>query len=79
MAAHGYDASSFIPCFVCGCKAVDIHHIIPRSKFGSKTKHIQDALNNLVALCRTHHELAHNDVEFNKSLKIKTGEYHLCI
>jgi len=51
-----------VPCEVCQCRAVDIHHIIPRSKFGSKTKRIQDDIYNLIALCRECHDLAHAEV-----------------
>jgi len=39
--------------------AVDIHHIEPRSKFGKKTKHLQDDITNLIALCRDCHQKAH--------------------
>lgn len=49
-------------CEVCGVMANDIHHIIPRSKFGTKTKHLQDDVSNLIALCRKHHEDAHNNI-----------------
>ncbi len=57
---YGYNESSFIPCEVCKAKAVDIHHIEPRSKFGTKTKHLQDHPENLVALCRSCHDKAHS-------------------
>jgi hypothetical protein len=57
--AFGYDESSFIPCEMCGAKSVDIHHIEPRSKFGSKRKDEQDHISNLVALCRDCHDRAH--------------------
>ena len=55
----GYTQSDFIPCEICGAKSVDIHHVIERSKFGKKTKHLQDDITNLMALCRGCHELAH--------------------
>jgi 5-methylcytosine-specific restriction endonuclease McrA len=48
----GYDTSSFIPCEMCGAKAVDIHHIEPRGMGGSKAK---DVIENLQALCRPCH------------------------
>jgi hypothetical protein len=59
--AYDYDTSSVIVCEYPGCMArsVDIHHIEPRSKFGSKMKAAQDSPENLVALCRKHHEEAH--------------------
>jgi 5-methylcytosine-specific restriction endonuclease McrA len=47
---------------VCRAVSVDIHHIIPRSKFGSKRKHEQDSIENLIALCRPCHEKAHAGV-----------------
>lgn len=49
----GYDLSDFIPCEICGLRAVDIHHIKARGMGGSKTK---DVIENLMALCRAHHD-----------------------
>jgi hypothetical protein len=49
----GYDTESFIPCEVCGAKAVDIHHIQRRGMGGSKT---QDYIGNLMAVCRLCHD-----------------------
>jgi predicted restriction endonuclease len=48
-----------ISCEVCGLQAVDIHHIEARSKFGKKTKHLQDIIQNIIALCRNCHQNAH--------------------
>lgn len=48
----GYDTTDFIPCEMCGQKAVDIHHIEARAMGGSKTK---DNIENLMALCRKCH------------------------
>jgi hypothetical protein len=64
----GLDTSSYIGCEVCSSPAVDIHHIKERSKFGKKTKHIQDHPSNLIALCRSCHNKAHSSKEFNHSL-----------
>jgi predicted restriction endonuclease len=50
----GYDKSDFIPCEVCGAQAVDIHHIEARGMGGSKHA---DVIENLMALCRKHHEM----------------------
>ena len=54
MDSRWYDSTEFIPCEVCwNCKNVDIHHIEWR---------IWDKLNNpdnLIALCRYHHEYTH--------------------
>jgi hypothetical protein len=52
MSYFGYDESDFIPCEVCGLKAVDINHIDARGIGGSKTK---DTIDNLQALCRECH------------------------
>lgn len=49
----GYGDDSFIPCEICGARAVDIHHIVRRGMGGSKTK---DEIQNLMALCRKCHE-----------------------
>jgi hypothetical protein len=49
----GYDKNSFIECEVCGAKAVDLHHIERRGMGGSK---LADTIENIMALCRKHHE-----------------------
>jgi hypothetical protein len=48
----GYTTADFIPCEVCGAKAVDINHIECRGMGGSKEK---DYIENLQALCRICH------------------------
>jgi hypothetical protein len=48
----GYGADDFIPCEVCGVRAVDIHHILCRGMGGSSTK---DNIENLMAVCRSCH------------------------
>jgi hypothetical protein len=47
-----YGIDDVIPCEVCGCKAVDIHHILRRGMGGSKEK---DHIDNLMAVCRECH------------------------
>jgi 5-methylcytosine-specific restriction endonuclease McrA len=47
-----YTIDEFIPCEVCGNKAVDIHHIDCRGMGGTKEK---DRIDNLMALCRKCH------------------------
>ena len=69
---YRYDISDFIPCEACGCKSNDIHHIVFRSKFGKKTKDQQDAIENLIALCRECHNKAHD----NKLTKEWLSELH---
>lgn len=48
-----------VRCEVCWMKAVDIHHIYPRSFFWKKKKMIQDLIWNLIWLCRSCHDKAH--------------------
>jgi len=48
----GYALDDFIPCEVCGNRAVDIHHIDCKGMGGSKLK---DNIENIMALCREHH------------------------
>jgi hypothetical protein len=56
----GYDQSDRIGCEYCGSfEGVEIHHVEPRSKFGSKTSSEKDDISNLIALCRLHHDAAH--------------------
>lgn len=50
--AFGYDESSFVPCEVCGKRAVDIHHIEARGMGGDKKA---EGYANLMALCRECH------------------------
>lgn len=50
----------YIQCEIPGCgkQGVDLHHIIPRSKFGKKRKDEQDKVENLICLCRDCHDSA---------------------
>ena len=48
----GYDISDFVPCEMCGAKAIDIHHIEARGMGGTKK---MDVIENLMALCRPCH------------------------
>jgi 5-methylcytosine-specific restriction endonuclease McrA len=62
----GY-TSDFIPCEVCGSKAVDIHHIEPKGMGGSKLK---DYYANLIGLCRSCHIKAHANEITKDQLKL---------
>ena len=59
----GYGQEDFIPCEICGARAVDIHHIEPRGMGGSK---LMDTPENLMALCRECHHEADFGVELSK-------------
>lgn len=69
--AFGYDESSFIACEICGKPAKDVHHVEPRSKFGSKNLADMDNVNNLVALCRKCHNDAHGVASRDVKLQLK--------
>lgn len=74
MQGMGFDSSDTIFCEVCGKVAVDIAHIVARSKFGSKRKEEQDDITNLCAMCRD----CHYDYDFkNRWTKEEIFEIHL--
>ena len=57
----GYGEQDIILCELCGKKAHDLHHIEIKGMGGQKKKQKElDDVNNIIALCRTHHEMAHN-------------------
>jgi len=53
----GLDFGDYIEC-ECGQPAVDIQHIVPRSHFGKKTKHLQDHPDYLAWLNRVNKQAA---------------------
>ena len=59
----GYGEQDYIPSEVSGKRAVDVHHLVFRSHGGS------DEIENLIALTREEHDLAHRDQKFNEDLK----------
>lgn len=61
----GYDVSDFIPCEFCGKKAVDIHHLEPKSR----AKHKVNMIDNLMALCRECHHAATISPLMNENFK----------
>jgi 5-methylcytosine-specific restriction endonuclease McrA len=67
----GYDISDFIPCEVCGKKAIDIHHVEARGIGGSKEA---DAIENLMALCREDHVKFGDKKQYKEFLKEKHQE-----
>ena len=54
MEAFGFGIEDFIPCEICGKRAVDIHHIENRGA-GGDPKGTKDNPSNLMAMCRGHH------------------------
>lgn len=70
----GYDVSDFIPCELCGARAVDCHHIECRGMGGSKDK---DHPANLMALCRQCHIDKGDKVEFYDELQLAHRKFIL--
>ena len=71
--AMGYDTTDFIPCEICGAKAVDIHHIESRGMGGSKDA---DTIENLMALCRKCHN-AFGDLKQHREMLKAVHNHHL--
>lgn len=59
----GYVQQDFIPCENCGSGAVDVHHITFKSQGGGNN------IENLIGVCRSCHNKAHNSKEFNEKLR----------
>ena len=54
----GYGEQEYVFCERCKDEAVDIHHIHPKGMGGSK---LMDNIENLMALCRVCHNMAHSE------------------
>lgn len=50
-----YGEQSYVGCEICNSPAADVHHIQYRSRGGG------DNIENLMALCRYHHDKAHRE------------------
>ena len=46
-------------CFLCGKGGVEVHEILPRSRFGRSQVDELFSMKNRVALCRAHHAEVH--------------------
>jgi hypothetical protein len=66
----GYDTSDFIPCEICGGRAVDINHIDARG-MGGNPKGDKDVITNLQALCRPCHVYYGDKKQYKEFLKEK--------
>ena len=69
MQFFNYEEQDFIPCEICGSRAVDIHHLERQSKFGKKKE--KDYIENLIGVCRDCHIKAESDGMFNMFCRIK--------
>jgi len=69
MKHFGYAEQDFIKCEVpkCYSRAFDVHHLNSKGMGGTSID--KDYIENLCAVCRTHHDKAHADKEFNSFLK----------
>jgi len=61
----GYSTGDFIPCEICGAKAVDTNHIDARKMGGSKLK---DFIENLMSICRVCDQKYADKKQFKKWL-----------
>lgn len=59
----GYGEQDFIQCENCSASCSDVHHLKFRSLGGD------DKIENLMGLCRTCHDKAHNEPDYNEYLK----------
>ena len=59
----GYGEQDFIPCEACQNEAVDVHHINGRGEG-------KDIISNLMALCRKHHKMAHDEKVSKSELQL---------
>ena len=64
MKYFGYGEQDKILCEHCGRVACDLHHIVYRSHGGT------DEVENIIALCRKCHEMAHNSELTQGDLKL---------
>lgn len=65
----------FVPCEVCGSRAVDIHHIDARGAGGDQTGE-KDTIENLMAVCRSCH-IKYGDKEQHAPLLNKKHQEYL--
>jgi len=71
----GFDETDFIACEICGKKGSEIHHIEPKSKFGSKRKDEQDLISNIMCVCRTCHNEYGQISDLKETLKLVHLKY----
>jgi len=79
MEAMGFTEGDFMPCEACSLPGNEVHHVEPRSSFGSKRKAEQDHHSNLIMLCRPCHNDAHGPQsrEIKEVLKSITASFRL--
>ena len=60
-------------CITCGFYTCQVHHVIPLSKFGSKTKHLAWQEKNMAAQCQVCHEEAGSKEAMKRDLQRLEG------
>ena len=60
----GYGEQDYMPCEMCGKRAVDCHHIVYRSQGRD------DGIENIIGLCRECHDLAHDNTFEARDLRL---------
>lgn len=71
-AKFGYTEADKPLCELCHAPGNSVHHVIPRSHFGSRQREQRDDWTNLICLCGKHHDQAHNGpnvAEFNERIR----------
>ena len=77
LTAFGYGPEDFIQCECCPKRAVDIHHIDARG-MGGDPQGKKDVIENLMALCREHHDEYGDDPELIETLR-RIHEKHMVL
>lgn len=62
-------------CAMCGRRGVQVHEIVPRSRFGKTRKHICFSEKNMVSLCVECHADAHNEDTRRALLKLMQEKF----
>lgn len=66
-ASFGYTVADFVPCEICGLRAVDINHIDCRGMGGTDDP-LYNSIENLMGTCRDHHVQYGDKKEFRPFL-----------
>jgi 5-methylcytosine-specific restriction endonuclease McrA len=63
-------------CIICGSKQfVDIHEIVPKSRFGKLNMDDCFVIKNMCCICRTHHQSSHSIKARKELLRLLAVKY----